>query len=1198
MTWRWNSEAFEMSLLPDPSRNFIYALSGFWTALFRDSNELEAYYEGVQINLGQIYLELLNSVLGTSLKDMPLFSRYYYKYFALRQDQLFYAEGASPAADQYVFTPPNETLAGVGRVLNRVLAPTATLDQTRDYAVVRGALRFNRNLFDIDGAGSTEPLFPVRSLPVVHPATFTDPVGRSWASAGVRVGDWFRLRILGGGTPVLTRVVGVDGATLRLGETAPEFEQDFSRRTARIGVVREPYDREKGGVLLAANPRVSTRMSSNAADATLLPGTMDVSFLTEPYFKGPWLPFLPYAEGDLVTNGGLALYRAKTAHTSGLVFDPTHWDALFNFYVYVDDPESLENSGLYLCPGPTGVGVVTLVRPANFVPTLSNRARISVVLYSGAFTLNPQPDIFLPQTYIDPGSLTIVARRTAPVRVPDGAGGSVTYPAGQNVVEGVDYFVDYEAGRITVRSAWNAALPARANYTWLRDVALYDYTVRGPWTSFTAYAVGDLVTFGADTYICYAADPGSPALSLSYFRKYVAPFSFNAPTSVQVMSLWGTDVSVDQDALYNNFGYLLDYRKPTSEQYRAFLRGVSQLFLLGPTLERFESAMNVMAELPVARDDGEVLRVYDNGVYATGADGQLIDSGEGRDGTLDATLSQFSSPTAGFFPSDVGATLRVQNGSAFDEYLVVGVLSPTSVSVVPTPPNAADVYWSYTHVALNARFRVTAGSYVFGPEDVDGSIVLQTSTHARNNGVFRIVGVENSTTVILDAPYGFTDATALAWALSRSNQQTVTTSRATYSFPLLVAMRDDVVDPASVDTLSFRAFEAFTDAFRVVDYLRDPTWWHNVVIPGDILQLDVDVASRRKVSTAMIEHVYNALDVPVFGDFGLAYGVDDERIPGTTRAGAAWWYGANSIVLNYVSGVPTARVRDVGQHLKITTAGFTGFFPIESVNPDGVTLTLGRFPPPEAAGSTPPVALAVELPPLLYRRTVAFVMMDRFLKYHAVSIQIDKNTPLPTEFIPDVTRLITEAKPSHTYIYLDSLTDFVDRARLNEHFLLGYGPYMTEAVWAVYNNLVYGPPGSVRYGDAFRYTETSTGVSDIPGAYVLPTVLPVGDVEVSLVKARFDAAVLIGGRRPAEGVDYTINYSTMTITILPGFPAGPNTLHYVYCVRRIRADVDPLDPGETRLAYGGTDPTIYRAGGQPPQELGLVDRAVQITLGP
>lgn len=1188
-----------MSLIPDPSRNFVNALSGFWTAFFRDVEELQAYYEGVQLNLGQIYLEMLQVILGTSLKDMPLFSRYYYKYLELRRDRLFYVEGPSPAEDTYAFAPDELALADVASILNRVVAPTATLARTRDYYVAEGELRFARDLFNVDGNGTTEPLFPVRTLPVVEPARFTDPAGRDWAAAGVKIGDWFRLRVLGGGSPILVRVVGVDGASLLLGDTAPEFEQNFARRTARIGVVRTPFDREKIGVPLPANPRRTVRASTNTTDAGLVAGTTTVDFSAEPYFKGVWTPTTSYAAGDLVVNGIWPLYRAKDAHVSGLAFDPSKWDLILNCYLYVDDPESVENSGLYYCFGGTNFGVVTLSRPGNFVSTLSNRARITFVFYSGTFTANMQPELLLPQTYLDAGSLAVIARRAQPVRVQNPDSSVTTYTAGEAVVEGVDYVVDYETGKITVRSAWSDALPARANYTWMRDVAIYDYVDKGAYTVFTAYNVGDIVTNSGSVYVCYAPDPGSPAFSLAFFKLYVAPFAFNVAVSVPVMALWGSNTLIDEDALYNNFGYLLDYKKPTSEQYRAFLRGVAQLFLLGPTLERFESAMNVMAGFPVVRDDNEVLRSYDNGIFTSGADGQLIDSSEGRDGTLDATLEQFSSPTAGFFPSDIGAVIRVQNGTSVDEYTVTAVLSPTTAAVVPAPPNATGLVWSYTHVALTTRFRVTSGSYLFGQEDVNGSIIIQGSGFARNNGVFRILAIENITTVILETPYGFTDQSSIAWQLSRTNQQTVRTSRAQYDFPLLVTMRSDVVDPANVDVLTFRAFEALTDAFRVVDYLRDPTWWHNVVIPGDVLKLDVDVAARRKVSPTLIEHVYGALDSPVYGDFGLAYGVDDEGEPGTARAGKAWWYGANSVVLAFDPDVPTARLRDVGQHLVVRTPSFKGFFPIESVQPDGVTLTLGRFPPPEAEGTTPPMQIDVELPPLLYRRTVAFVMMDRFLKYHAISIRIDKNTPLPSEFIGDVTRLISEAKPSHTYIYLDSLTDFVDRARLLEDFTLGYGPLMTEPVWNVPNNLVYGPPGIVRYGDAFQYTETSTGVTDVPGTYLLPFVLPPGDTQVTLVKARFDPAVLIGGvRRPAEGVDYLINYTSMQITIIGGFPAGPNTLHYVYCVRRYRDVLDPLDPGETRLAYGGTDPTIYRASTQPANELGLVDRAVQITLGP
>jgi hypothetical protein len=50
--------------------------------------------------------------------------------------------------------------------------------------------------------------------------------------------------------------------------------------------------------------------------------------------------------------------------------------------------------------------------------------------------------------------------------------------------------------------------------------------------------------------------------------------------------------------------------KPSSEAYREFIRGIFQLYILGPTLQRIESALNVTANLPVIRDDGEVFDAY------------------------------------------------------------------------------------------------------------------------------------------------------------------------------------------------------------------------------------------------------------------------------------------------------------------------------------------------------------------------------------------------------------------------------------------------------------------------------------------------------------------------------------------------------------------------------------------------------------
>lgn len=80
---------------------------------------------------------------------------------------------------------------------------------------------------------------------------------------------------------------------------------------------------------------------------------------------------------------------------------------------------------------------------------------------------------------------------------------------------------------------------------------------------------------------------------------------------VTSVALWAPDIKVDKYHLYTNYGYLINRFQASSETYREFIRGVFQLYMLGPTLERVESALNVIGSLPVIRDDGEVLQEYD-----------------------------------------------------------------------------------------------------------------------------------------------------------------------------------------------------------------------------------------------------------------------------------------------------------------------------------------------------------------------------------------------------------------------------------------------------------------------------------------------------------------------------------------------------------------------------------------------------------
>lgn len=74
------------------------------------------------------------------------------------------------------------------------------------------------------------------------------------------------------------------------------------------------------------------------------------------------------------------------------------------------------------------------------------------------------------------------------------------------------------------------------------------------------------------------------------------------------LAFWIPDAQVDHYNLYLTYGYLLGRFEPSSESFRALLRGISQYFTLGPTPDRITSALNITVGLPLVRDDGEVLQ--------------------------------------------------------------------------------------------------------------------------------------------------------------------------------------------------------------------------------------------------------------------------------------------------------------------------------------------------------------------------------------------------------------------------------------------------------------------------------------------------------------------------------------------------------------------------------------------------------------
>lgn len=1155
-----------MANYPDPGQNFIHALSDFWSVFFKDTTQIKTFYQGVALNLGQVYLEMLETVLGTSLRHIPVFSKKYFHQFTVAEDELFYVEGAAPSQDRFSYTPPGDTLQSARILMNRAVSPTRLLQENKDYEVGDGVLQFFQNVFDIDGAGSSLEYFPIRTVIKSFAAQYTHPAGTDWKSLGARVGDFFRFRLLGGGAPFNVRITGIKGNKLLLAEKKAEFELNLATRRSEITVLRTPFDAKKSGLPLAEHPSGVTRLSNNTTDLQIVVGAQELNFASEPYFQGAWLAGTSYAEGDLVLAPGGALVRALVAHVSGASYVASFWDPFAGKYLYVHDATNLLNDGLCAVLSNTATNLL-LNRGANFEASASSRAVAYLVAYPSGTLGAPRPSINLTHGLLNPGTLRVDARRAHPVYIPgrfNPDGSPYFEPTGGGVIEGVDYVADYDAGVIRVLSGWDPLFPALAGYSW-------NYRVTS-----NQYNPGDLAT---------------------------SPFAFDQTQPVREMAIWGSEVFLDKAALYTNFGYLLSFQRPSSEQYRAFLRGVAQLFVIGPALERFESALNVMAGLPVVRDDGEILRGYASGIVAQGTDGRLIDSDEGRDGVLSSVGSTFSSASTTFFLSDVGAVIRVKLGASTTSYVVTTVLSGTTVQISPTPPTASAVNWAYTHVAVSRRFRTS--SYAFVPEDVDAVILVESDVNASNNGTFRVLSVENASTVILETPHNFIDENDLGWKLSRTKTQVVTTSRTTYSFPIEVPLRSDVKATANFNTLTFQAFEPLTAAFQVADYLQDPTWWHNTTIPNELLSLQVEAAGRRHVTPLFVEHSLNPLDSALIGDFGLAIGVDDYGNPGIGRSGPAVWFGGNTITLSYPTGTPAANGRDLRRYLTLTCPLVSGQFEIEAVDTSGTVVTLKDFPPLQFSGETPPISLDVTLPPLLFRHTVGFVMMDRYLKYHAVRIQVDARTPLESRFLSEAIQLLKEAKPSFTYVYFETPLDFLDKMlAADPPVLLDVGVPMTERVLAADNTMQVGPPGLLLANDAFTFEDGTQLISNVPGTYALTPVLPPAGaaprvVRFHVVKGWFDLTVTKpGGIRLAEGVDYLLDRLNGQVTVLgPGLP-GPATFNYVYVVLRTRLPGDPLAVRETPIAVAGSDPSTWWAATQTDNDAGLIDRAVQLTIGP
>lgn len=584
---------------------------------------------------------------------------------------------------------------------------------------------------------SRSPLanFAVRESEVLFGTKFTDPGRSSWSSLDIQKGDILRITYgenYGNPQEFPIALVREDGLYL-YPEAAPEDISGGLEYT----VLRSPMDATSVGepapvfgteldpgllgvingaartiTLLVPSPTPSAvlgdvivlRGTANAGEYRIVQALSPTVYVLagNPLFDEVDVPYSFVTSASLSTlqlgtataeSGGFATFTGGGAFFSASTVAGTYirW--------VVGTTVSYFPIAAYVSPTQVSIEV-----PAGFVGGVQPSAWINVRAAEFAVTYAA------PTGYLVPGTVEITARR-----VQDGA----------VVAEGRDYTVDYTLGIVRPLTVWQASVVSTVTYAYRLSVLRDDTVISGfvgtlaagvtntltdPTANFSNVKPGYVLkirnSLSGNNGRFYVTAVLSPTqLELAGSRTPLLPEGNNGSLRWRVhrggraqvtdvyervneLGVWAVDAKIDEYHLYFTYGYLVNRvaPKPSSEAYRALIRGLFQLFMLGPTLERFESAINTVAGLEVIRDDGELLLSYFSGA-----------SRSGTDGDLNGSTRVFTSATAAFVPGDLSNKLYVADGTNANKlFTILAVLGPTQVELAETPTSQALASWEIT----------------------------------------------------------------------------------------------------------------------------------------------------------------------------------------------------------------------------------------------------------------------------------------------------------------------------------------------------------------------------------------------------------------------------------------------------------------------------------------------------------------------
>ena len=303
---------------------------------------------------------------------------------------------------------------------------------------------------------------------------------------------------------------------------------------------------------------------------------------------------------------------------------------------------------------------------------------------------------------------------------------------------------------------------------------------------------------------------------------------------------------------------------------------------------------------------------------------------------------------------------------------------------------------------------------------------------------------------------------------SGTEENTIITDRANYTFPKIVPIRDNILDTSNWGVYEFAAFENLTQVFQVFDHVIDPTWWYNREIPERLLPDENRL--RRQITPEVYENLVNSpFGLVRVGDPGLFVGADDDGyVPDALAEGRPVYTG-----LGYEENT-----------------------------------TLWRP---------------------TYRHVFGYVVFDRFLKYHTFVVDFDHDVlhsgVLPFELLAeDLANIIDAGKSAYTYMVAEPGILFTDRLKVDtdtqEKLDIEVGMTVLPDEMVATNTQPAVGETAILVGDYYRYTGAG-----VIGVFNAPWPSPV------LPDSSGNTPVVVGGADPLVAIEVEPDVSGVTGSI-------------------------------------------------------------------